>query len=165
MSADGARAIVREGPRAAIRLEDLTATRHLAQRLAPLLHAGDLVAIEGDLGTGKSELARSLIRARAGSPIEVPSPTFTLLQHYDLPGLHLVHADLYRLRAPSDLLELGLDELLEEAALIVEWAGHAGDLLPSVRLRLRLEIEAGEARRLTIEAPGRYAAWLPDLLR
>ena len=146
-------------------LPDLRATQRFAARLAPLLRAGDLVALDGDLGAGKSELARAVVRARARAEIDVPSPTFTLLQRYDLPGMTLIHADLYRLRAPSELLELGLDELLDEAALLVEWPARAGDLLPRLRLGLRLDIEADDARRLAIDAPDRYGAWLPALLR
>src|SRR4051794_5597678 len=85
---------------------DLAATRALAARLAALLRPGDVVALQGDLGAGKSELARAVIRALAGAEIEVPSPTFTLVQGYDLPGLRVTHADLYRLADPEDLAEL-----------------------------------------------------------
>ena len=78
-------------------LPDLDATRALAARLARALRPGDLVLLEGDLGAGKSELARAVIRELAGAPITVPSPTFTLLQTYELPWLEIGHADLYRI--------------------------------------------------------------------
>jgi tRNA threonylcarbamoyl adenosine modification protein YjeE len=108
--------------------------------LAALLRPGDVLALEGDLGAGKTELARAVIRARAGADIPVPSPTFTLLQVYDLPGLTLTHADLYRLGGgdPAELAELGLEETWETGALLVEWPERALDLLPTDRLSLRL---------------------------
>jgi tRNA threonylcarbamoyl adenosine modification protein YjeE len=121
------------------------------------LRAGDLVALEGDLGAGKSELARAVIRARAAAPVEVPSPTFTLVQVYELPGLRLVHADLYRLADPDEVDELGLDEALRDSALVVEWPARAGDRLPADRLTVRLATRAGdaEARDAELVADGR----------
>lgn len=148
-------------------LDDLAASRAFGARLAALLRPGDLVCLEGDLGAGKSELARAVIRARAGAEVEVPSPTFTLVQHYDLPGLRLAHADLYRVNDPAEVEELGLEEVLREGALLVEWAERAGDLLPAGRLVLRLEApdpELPERRLLTVELPpggGHLAALLP----
>ncbi|MDX6751116.1 tRNA (adenosine(37)-N6)-threonylcarbamoyltransferase complex ATPase subunit type 1 TsaE [Geminicoccaceae bacterium 1502E] len=148
-------------------VEDLAASRAFAARLAALLRPGDLVCLEGDLGAGKSELARAVIRARAGAPIEVPSPTFTLVQHYDLPDLKLAHADLYRVSDPGEVEELGLDEVLREGALLVEWAERAGAALPADRLVLRLEApdpDRPERRLLTVEPPSgddRFAALLP----
>ncbi len=121
-----------------LRLADLARTRALAARLAPLLRPRDVVALEGELGAGKTELARALVRARAGRPIEVPSPTFTLVQVYELPDLRLVHADLYRLQGPEEVLELGLDELALDGALLVEWPDRAGPTLGAERLTLRL---------------------------
>jgi tRNA threonylcarbamoyladenosine biosynthesis protein TsaE len=92
-------------------LPDEAATAALAARLAALLRPGDIVLLAGDLGAGKSFLARALIRAAAGEPeLEVPSPTFTLVQSYDLPAGELWHFDLYRLAAPDEVLELGWDE-------------------------------------------------------
>lgn len=148
-------------------LEDLGATRAFAARLALLLRPGDLVCLEGDLGAGKSELARAVIRARAGAAIEVPSPTFTLVQHYELPDLLLTHADLYRVADPEEVEELGLEEALETGALLVEWPERAGDALPSRRLLLHLEApgpDHPERRLLTITPPrgdDRLAALLP----
>jgi tRNA threonylcarbamoyl adenosine modification protein YjeE len=106
--------------------------------LAPLLRAGDILLLEGELGAGKTELARALLRSRAGRPIEVPSPTFTLVQIYELPDLRIAHADLYRLSGPEELDELGLDELAQEGALIVEWPERAGGLFMGELLRVRL---------------------------
>jgi tRNA threonylcarbamoyl adenosine modification protein YjeE len=137
----------------------------LGAALAGMLRAGDLIALEGDLGAGKSELARSIIRARAGAEIEVPSPTFTLLQPYDLPGLRIIHADLYRLADPGELRELGLDEALAEAALIVEWPDRAGDDLPADRLTVRISAVVGDpdARLAELDAGPCWVARLGSL--
>ena len=132
-----------------------------------------MVALEGDLGAGKTELARAVIRAWAGADIPVPSPTFTLLQVYDaLPGgLTITHADLYRLRGdPDELAELGLEEAWENGALLVEWPDGALDLLPGDRLSLRLmhAPEAGaEAREVEVAAgeSGRWADLVGELGR
>jgi tRNA threonylcarbamoyladenosine biosynthesis protein TsaE len=133
-------------------LPGLGATRALGARLGRLLRAGDLVGLEGDLGSGKTELARAVIQARAGAAIEVPSPSFTLVQDYDLPGLPLWHVDLYRLSDPLEVIELGLLDALADTALLVEWPERAGDLLPADRLTIRLEITGEESRRATLEA-------------
>ena len=149
-----------------LRLDDLAATRAFGRRLAALLRPGDLVGLEGELGAGKTELARAVIRARAGVELEVPSPTFTLVQPYRLPGLLVTHADLYRLGAPEEVPELGLDEALAEGALLVEWPERAGELLPAERLTLRLALapESGpEARLLTVEAAGGWRERLAGL--
>ena len=160
-------------PPAAVRLSrglpDPGATDALGRALAPLLRPGDLVCLRGDLGAGKSALARSLIRARAGgAAIEVPSPTFTLVQDYDLPGgLHLWHVDLYRLGSPEEAEELGLDDALRGggAALLIEWPERIEGLLPADRLDVALELPpsggAGRVAHLT-GGPG-WAERLADL--
>jgi tRNA threonylcarbamoyl adenosine modification protein YjeE len=147
------------GASRSLRLPDLAATRAFGARLAATLRAGDVVALEGDLGAGKTELARAVIRSLAGANIPVPSPTFTLLQAYDLPGLTVTHADLYRLSDPSEVLELGLDEAWEQGAVLVEWPERAGDLLPAERLTLHLRHVPGvgaEARDIEIEGGERW---------
>jgi tRNA threonylcarbamoyl adenosine modification protein YjeE len=146
-------------------LPSLAATQALAVRLAAALRAGDVVGLEGELGAGKSTLARAAIRARAAADIEVPSPTFTLVQAYDLPGLAIVHADLYRLSAPEDVLELGLDEALRGAALLVEWPERAGDLLSADRLTVRLSVPGDdEAREAVLTAGPSWADRLAALV-
>ncbi len=154
-----------EPVRAVRRLPSKEATRRLAARLARLLRPGDLVFLEGDLGSGKTTLARALIRARAGADIEVPSPTFTLVQRYELPDLTLVHADLYRLSAPEEVEELGLEEALETAAVLVEWPERAADLLPppTLVLRLRFEPRVEEARVVEMEAAEGFRDRLSEL--
>src|SRR6476469_8438369 len=101
-------------------LPDEAATMALAAEIAPALKAGDLVTLSGDLGAGKTAFARALIRVLAGDPgLEVPSPTFTLMQLYDTPAFPLVHADLYRIEDPSELFELGWDEAAEGSLVLV----------------------------------------------
>ncbi len=103
-------------------LENQRATELFAADLAELLQEGDVLALSGDLGTGKSTLSRALLRHLAGDPhLEVPSPTFTLVQTYDLPRLPVAHFDLYRIEEPEELEELGLDEYLEAGAALIEW--------------------------------------------
>ena len=129
-----------------------------------MLRPGDLVALEGDLGAGKSELARATIRALAGAEIEVPSPSFTLVQRYDLADLPVVHADLYRLADPEEVHELGLDEALQTGALLVEWPERAADLLPADRLTIRLAVADGsDGRTAVIEAGPSWRDRLADL--
>ncbi|WP_306422228.1 tRNA (adenosine(37)-N6)-threonylcarbamoyltransferase complex ATPase subunit type 1 TsaE [Geminicoccus harenae] len=147
-----------------LELADLAATHAFAARLGRLLRKGDLVGLSGDLGAGKSELARAAIRALAGAEIEVPSPTFTLLQLYDLPGLLVGHADLYRLGDPDEVVTLGLDEVLRDGALLVEWPEHGGDRLPGEKLLLALaETDRPNGRRLTITAGPGWADRLAEL--
>lgn len=124
-----------------IELPDLATTRALGAALGAALRPGDLVALTGDLGAGKSELARAAIRARLAMPdLEVPSPTFTLVQTYEAPDLEIWHVDLYRLERPGDALELGLEEAFADAAMLIEWPGRLGDALPAARLDLALTI-------------------------
>jgi tRNA threonylcarbamoyladenosine biosynthesis protein TsaE len=135
-------------PTVTLELPDLSATHALAARLAALLRAGDAVLLEGPLGAGKSELARAVLRAAAGNPtLEVPSPTFTLVQSYDLPAGPAHHFDLYRLDGPGGLDELGWDEA-REGIVLVEWPDRLGALAPPEALRIALSpMEAEEARR------------------
>jgi tRNA threonylcarbamoyladenosine biosynthesis protein TsaE len=135
-------------PTLTLELPDLSATHALAARLAALLRAGDAVLLEGPLGAGKSELARAVLRAAAGDPaLEVPSPTFTLVQSYDLPAGPAHHFDLYRLDGPAGLDELGWDEA-REGIVLVEWPDRLGALAPPDALRIALApMEAEDARR------------------
>jgi tRNA threonylcarbamoyladenosine biosynthesis protein TsaE len=132
-------------------LPDLAATHALAARLAGLLRAGDAVLLEGPLGAGKSELARAVLRAAARDPaLEVPSPTFTLVQSYDLPAGPAHHFDLYRLDGPDGLAELGWDEA-REGIVLVEWPDRLGPERPSDALTITLApLAAEDARRATL---------------
>ncbi|WP_127145055.1 tRNA (adenosine(37)-N6)-threonylcarbamoyltransferase complex ATPase subunit type 1 TsaE [Pelagibacterium montanilacus] len=126
-------------------------TGAIALALAPLLTAGETIALVGGLGAGKSALARALIRARLGDPDhEVPSPTFSLVQ----PHGAIVHADLYRLADPDEIGELGLFED-EEAIVIVEWPERAPEVLTREGLTISIAIlSPGEARQISIRARG-----------
>jgi tRNA threonylcarbamoyladenosine biosynthesis protein TsaE len=124
--------------RAELQLRDLGATRTLGQRLAGVVRGGDVVALSGPLGAGKTELARALIRARAGAAIEVPSPSFTLIQDYPQGGLVIRHIDLYRVEDPAELVELGLEAPGPDEVWLIEWPARAGDMLPEDRLDLDL---------------------------
>src|SRR2546430_13726993 len=111
------------------------ATRRLAVDVASILKAGDLVTLSGDLGAGKTAFARALIRHLAGDEaLDVPSPTFTVVQTYALPRFTVVHADLYCVTHTGELAELGVDEAAENAVVLLEWPDRAEDVLPADRL-------------------------------
>ncbi|MFI0846660.1 tRNA (adenosine(37)-N6)-threonylcarbamoyltransferase complex ATPase subunit type 1 TsaE [Mesorhizobium sp. IMUNJ 23232] len=134
-------------------LPDDAATARLGEDLALALRPGDVLALSGDLGAGKTALGRALIRVNAGAPdLEVPSPTFTLVQTYD-GRVPVVHFDLYRLGSPSELDELGLDEALAEGAAVIEWPDRAGDRLPAESVSVALSHE-GEGRLAVISGTG-----------
>jgi N-acetylmuramate 1-kinase len=142
-----------------IALADEEATRRLAVDLANLLAPGDFVALAGDLGAGKTTLVRAMIAHLAvDAAIEVPSPTFTLVQTYDLPKFPLVHADLYRLSGPGDLAELGIDDL-PGAVVVMEWPDRAGDALPADRIDVSLALgPEPELERRVAHVAGQGAA-------
>jgi tRNA threonylcarbamoyl adenosine modification protein YjeE len=132
--------------------------RPLVIDLAVALERGDVVALSGELGSGKTTFARALIRYLAGdAELEAPSPTFTLMQTYDLPRFPLVHADLYRISDPEELGELGFDDLPPEAVLLVEWPDRAPELLPpnrwEIEFRILLQTDMG-AREIHITGHG-----------
>jgi len=124
-------------------LPDEAATSRLGEDIAMALRPGDVLALSGDLGAGKTTLARGLVRALAGDPgLDVPSPTFTLVQSYQA-RVPVHHFDLYRLSAASELDELGIDEALAEGAVLIEWPELAGARLPAGTLRLDLHHRNG----------------------
>ena len=133
-------------------LPDLATTQMLAERLAPYLKAGHVIALKGDLGAGKTTFSRALVSALLGAPTEVPSPTFTLVQTYEGPNFPIYHFDLYRLEDPAELDELGWDDTLDGLSLI-EWPGKAGARLPIWRMTISIEI-VGEGRRAVLEWSG-----------
>jgi tRNA threonylcarbamoyladenosine biosynthesis protein TsaE len=139
-------------------LPDLAAMDTLGARIAERLRPGDVVALSGPLGAGKTTLARAVLGA-LGYEGEVPSPTFTIIESYAPPAvrLPLVHADFYRLDRPAEADELGLDEYREGAALLAEWPEHVGGFATEPGcLSIALEL-AGNGRRAIVE-PG--ADWL-----
>ncbi len=117
-------------------------TAALGASLATHARPGDVIALYGDLGAGKTTLARALIRRLAGPDTEAPSPTFTLVQTYRTPRLAIWHFDLYRLESPGEARELGMDEAVDGLCLI-EWPERLGRYLPSPRLEVRLSFDGG----------------------
>jgi tRNA threonylcarbamoyl adenosine modification protein YjeE len=146
-------------------LPDQQATRTLGRCLAGLIRPGDVIALRGVLGSGKTELARALIRARAGADIEVPSPSYTLVQDYRFPGLVIRHIDLYRIADPAELLELGLDAPAATEAWLIEWPERADAVLPPDRLDL--ELRQGDAPDARIAQISAGPSWIDrlDVLR
>lgn len=144
------------------------ATAALAARLAALARPGDVLALWGGLGVGKTVFARAFIRARAGAPVEVPSPTFTLVQIYDAteanPG-DMYHFDLFRLDAGEEALELGIDDAFAGGISLIEWPDRMGALLPPHRLDVVLTDApaAATARRLTLRGHGDWAQRLAEV--
>ncbi len=153
-------------------LADEAATGRLAEDLAMILRPGDVIALDGDLGAGKTTLTRALLRTLADdAELEVPSPTFTLAQPYDDLRVPVTHFDLYRLGEPEELEEIGFSEAAETGAVLVEWPERAGDLLPRDTLTLALRPGDGpdahpDARRaiLTADQDG-IDAWRNRLSR
>lgn len=137
-------------------LPDVNAMGAFGSRIAALLQPGDVIALSGDLGAGKTTLARAII-AGCGHAGEVPSPTFTILETYPDCTPPIVHADFYRLNEPRDAEELGLDDYREGAALIAEWPERVGNFANETgRLSVALETMGG-GRRAIVESG---AAWL-----
>lgn len=131
-----------------VALADPDATARLAAALARLLAIGDVVALEGDLGAGKTTFARGLIRELTGSDEEVPSPTFTLVQTYPAREFDIWHFDLYRLEKPEDALELGMEDAMAEGVTLIEWPERLGSWLPVDRLTVRIEFGGREQERV-----------------
>ena len=138
-----------------IRLEGAAATEAFGVRLAGLLRPGDVIALYGDLGAGKTTLARGILRG-LGFEGDVASPTFPIVQPYDELPLPLWHVDLYRIDDPAEIEELALDEALFDGAIVVEWPERMGVALWPQALKLTLSREGEDARALTAERP---AAW------
>jgi tRNA threonylcarbamoyl adenosine modification protein YjeE len=144
----------------AVDLPDEAATAALAEDVAACLAAGDVVALSGGLGAGKTTFARALLRALADDPgLEVPSPTFTLVQTYATPRLTVAHFDLYRLTDPRELDEIGFFDTAADGAVVVEWPERAAGRMPAGALAIVFEI-IGAGRRAVIAGGGSFAARL-----
>jgi len=142
-------------------LADQAATEALAARLAAIVRPGDVLALWGDLGTGKTVFARAFIRAWSRREEEVPSPTFTLVQTYDGPGGTVYHFDMYRLTAPDEAYELDIEDAFAEGISLIEWPDRLGPLLPAGRLDIRLgHGPVRGSRTAALSAPG---AWNPRM--
>lgn len=126
---------------------DLNGMEALGRRLAECCRPGDAIALKGDLGAGKTTLARAFIRHAMGSDVEVASPTFTLVQNYSAPSGELYHFDLYRLEKPGDLHEIGLEDALDNGICLIEWPDLAEQLLPIERITVTIAHGARESER------------------
>jgi N-acetylmuramate 1-kinase len=146
----------------ALTLANETATTQLMADLALLVGPGDVITLSGDLGAGKTAAARAMIRYLAGDDaLEVPSPTFTLAQSYDLPPFPLLHADLYRVNDASELEEIGLSPLPEATLALIEWPERAAGALPQDRIDIAISHDAAlgaTARAAKITGYGKAAA-------
>ncbi len=144
-------------------LTDEAATADLGKRLAVQLQIGDVVRLLGDLGAGKTTLARAVIEALTGEP-DAPSPTYTLVQTYEThAGQTLAHADLYRLDDEGELDELGLDDALDHGFALVEWPDRAPSFAPANRLDLSLTETANGAREALLTGHGRWEGLIDGL--
>ena len=142
-------------------LPDLDATAALGRAIAHGLGTGDAVALWGDLGAGKTTLARAILQG-LGVKEDVPSPTFTLVQSYET-NPPVAHYDLYRLKSAREMDELGFEDALDRGAVLVEWPERAPEALPPEALHVRLGMrETGRLARIT--GPGRWANDLGSLL-
>ncbi|MEL6861801.1 MAG: tRNA (adenosine(37)-N6)-threonylcarbamoyltransferase complex ATPase subunit type 1 TsaE [Pseudomonadota bacterium] len=133
-------------------LNTLSETAALAIKLAPHLKAGDVIALRGGLGAGKTTFTRALVSALLGDETDVPSPTYTLVQTYEGPDFPIYHFDLYRLEDPSEVFELGWDET-QNGLAVIEWPDRAGQHLPAWRLDLEIEM-IGENRTARLAPQG-----------
>lgn len=143
-----------------IGLPDLAAVGRLGAAIARRLTVGDAVLLKGDLGAGKTTLARAILLA-LGHEGETPSPTFTLLQSYAL-KLPVAHLDLYRLKQPGEIEELGLDDALNEGAALIEWPEQAEDYLPDDALTVAL---GAEPRMAVLSGGGRWPTLIPVIVQ
>ena len=147
-----------------IKLDNLAATKRLGIFLGNLLRAGDVIALSGTLGAGKSELARAIIEHHNPDETDIPSPTFTLVQSYETQdGTPLLHFDMYRLEQPQDALELGIEDAFYEGVSLIEWPEKIGPFLPSNALQCDLIIEPSGSRTLVIDASDAWAQRLKGI--
>ena len=144
-------------------LADEAATGRFAARIADAAATGDVIALIGGLGAGKTAFARAFIRHLGDASEEVPSPTFTLLQTYASRAGDIYHFDLYRIEDADEALELGIEEAFTDGITLIEWAERLAGLLPADRLEIRLEPGASaEARRATLTGHGIWMAKLAE---
>jgi len=143
-----------------IDLRDEAATARLAEMLSRVVRIGDVIALHGDLGSGKTAFARAFIRALGDPEEEVPSPTFTLVQIYDLSVGPVFHFDFYRLNRAEETYELGIEDAFHEGVSLIEWPDRVRGLLPRERLDLELSLRGKKARRAVLRGGG---SWMERL--
>lgn len=133
----------------------MAATGQLASAISPLLKTGDVLALRGSIGAGKTTFARALIRSLGGKE-EVPSPTFNLLYIYELNALTIWHFDLFRVDTLADVYELGVEDALETAVSLVEWPEVMTPLIPHEHLEIEFSYQADQCRKVSIQG---YGTW------
>ncbi|MDA0260845.1 MAG: tRNA (adenosine(37)-N6)-threonylcarbamoyltransferase complex ATPase subunit type 1 TsaE [Proteobacteria bacterium] len=145
-------------------LADVEATRRLAEKIAGRAAQGDVITLSGDLGSGKTTFARFFIWARV-IDVEVPSPTFTLVQVYPCVPVAIWHFDLYRIAAPPEAFELGIEEAFADGISLIEWPDRLGDLLPVPPLDVELSFIEGDenVRRVRLSGDGAWQKRLDTL--
>jgi tRNA threonylcarbamoyladenosine biosynthesis protein TsaE len=142
-------------------IDTAAAMEALGAAIGARLQPGDAVCLRGPLGTGKSTLARGLIRSLTKPDEEVPSPTFTLVQLYFAAAFPLAHFDLYRLRSGEEAYELGLDEALDGGAALIEWPERLGDAPPPDRLDIVISLTGGCGRHVHVTGEGSWKERAP----
>ena len=156
-----------------IKLPDLSATQRFGELLSDDLKAGDVIALSGALGAGKSALVRAIIQAIDPTEVDVPSPTFTLVQHYMLAdGTPLWHLDLYRIDDAQDAMALGLDDAFVDAVCLIEWPDRLKKFLPKTNLSIHLyadetadDVDLGSSVRFAdVTAPPHWADRITGLI-
>jgi tRNA threonylcarbamoyladenosine biosynthesis protein TsaE len=148
----------------AIELANEQATLDLAARLAGHTKAGDVIALSGELGAGKTTFARGFIQAKCQEPEDVPSPTFTLVQIYETGGDMIHHFDLYRLNDPKEAYELDIEEAFATGVSLIEWPENLGTLIPTERLDVRLNFSQNpQARQATLTGHHGWAGRLQEI--
>lgn len=139
-----------------IRSRSVAQTESAAARLADSLHGGEVIALHGDLGAGKTQFVRGLVRGLHGDPRRVSSPTFVLLNVYDTGRLTVYHLDAYRVAGPEDFESIGFIELLEQGGVVaIEWPSRVNELLPAHRIDVHLQPVGRTARQIKISRPSR----------
>ena len=141
-----------------------TNVQNVAAVLAGLAETGDVIALSGDLGAGKTVFAKAFVRALTNEAEDVPSPTFTLVQTYDgrrgKDSLSVWHFDLYRLKSAEEIYETGFEEALSDGVSLIEWPERAGNLLPKNRLTVHLEAPAGQPDKRNVMITANGADWI-----
>lgn len=139
-------------------------TKDLAIKIGSILRKKDCIALRGDLGAGKTSFSRSLIRNLGSDTQEVPSPTFTLVQFYNLPNFTIWHFDLYRIKHPEEIYELGWEDACYDGVTLVEWPENAGDLMPEDRIEIDIFFTGNNGERtITIKGLGEMEERLSHL--
>jgi len=148
-----------------IQIADEMAMEALARKIATVSGVGDMIALSGQLGVGKTVFARAFVRSRMGADEEVPSPTFTLVQLYECEPVPIYHFDLYRLNHPDEILELGFEDAMADGTVLVEWPDRLGAYMPMDRLDIEItQGRKSNARSVRLTGQGYWLARVADVI-